>query len=103
MNPSTGSSDELYVSGRRVVWFEGLNPRTRTVKKVYNVDTDVLQAFWCRFRGAKGQKKEAGKKDKENEDGVECVCVRESKCLTLFMQTGAVHYVSLPFLVRWNM
>ena len=79
VNSFTGSSDELYVSGRRVVWFEGLNPGTRTVKKVYSVDTDVLQAFWCHFRGVRGQTKEAGKKEKED-DGVDCVCVlRESR------------------------
>ena len=46
------AEQELCVRGNRVVWLEGLNPRVRTVKKVYSVETDILQAFWCQFSRA---------------------------------------------------
>ena len=110
-DPLTGAAHELCVQGNRVVWLEGLNPAVRAVKKVYSVETDILQAFWCRFRAKKprGAGREEcegdreGKKEREgakrSEDGLLSICVREQNCLTLFLQTGAVHYVPLPFLV----
>ena len=107
---ATGAGSELCVQGNRVVWLEGLNPQVRTVKKVYSVETDVLQAFWCLFRtrrssdqeGERGRKSDlndddGGEKRKRDREGLMCVCVREQSCLTLFLQTGAIHYVSLPF------
>ena len=110
-NPLTGAAQELCVLGNRVVWLEGLNPGVRTVKKVCSVETDILQAFWCQFRAKKphnagrkdGEGEREEKKEREgaerSEDGLLCICVREQSCLTLFLQTGAVHYVPLPFLV----
>jgi hypothetical protein len=101
-----------------VVWLEGLNPGVHAVKKVYSVETDIIQAFWCRFRraakkprgdgkdddeegerGEEERRREEGEGDKRSGEGVLCICVREQNCLTLFLQTGAVHYVPLPFLV----
>ena len=108
----TGAAHELCVHGNRVVWLEGLNPEVRTVKKVYSVETDILQALWCRFTAKKLQsgsvrgdgdgrkEKDDGSSSKEGEDGLLCICVREHNCLTLFLQTGAIHYVPLPFMVR---
>ena len=109
-DPLTGAPQELCVLGNRVVWLEGLNPGVRTVKKVYSVETDIVQAFWCRFRAKKprsDRKDGAGEREewkeregvKRSEDGLLCICVREQNCLTLFLQTGAVHYVPLPFIV----
>lgn len=110
-DPLTGAAQELCVRGNRVVWLEGLSPGVRTVKKVYSVETDILQAFWCRFRAKKPrgdgkgdveereERKERDKGAKRSEDGLLCICVREQNCLTLFLQTGAVHYIPLPFLV----
>lgn len=109
-DPLTGAAHELCVQGNRVVWLEGLNPAVQTVKKVYSVETDIIQAFWCRFRVRKprsdGKDYEGdreGRKERESDkrsgDGLLCICVREQNCLTLFLQTGAVHYVPLPFLV----
>ena len=122
-DPLTGANHELCVHGNRVVWLEGLNPGVRTVKKVYSVETDILQVFWCRFRTRKTRSytdKEdreggrEGRKERERgdglyvggereEDGSLCICVREQNCLTLFLQTGAVHYVPLPFVVSCAM
>ena len=97
-----------------MVWLEGLNPAVRTVKKVYSVETEILQAFWCRFR-SKNSDKDRGRRSTPHGDidggdsgrekterdvdsrGLVCICVREQSCLTLFLQTGAVHYVPLPF------
>ena len=74
-----------------MIWYEGLHPHNRTLKKVYSVEGEVLQAFWCEFpRGEKVEEQQL----------LRCVCVREDSCMTLFMETGAVHYVPLPFLVR---
>lgn len=41
-------------------------------------------------------------KDKPSDDvkTVRGVCVREQEHMTLFLQTGAVYYVSLPFKVK---
>ena len=68
---------------RRVIQVEGLHPLTRSLRKLYGVQSDILQAILCEFQ----------------EDGKELagICVREASCLTLFMESGAVHYVPLPF------
>ena len=116
-DPLTGAAQELCVRGNRVVWLEGLNPGVRAVKKVYSVETDILQAFWCRFRatrkpcssgggekdGDRGEIDQGKEGAKRSGEGVLCICVREQSCLTLFLQTGAVHYVPLPFLVSYTM
>ena len=117
-DPLAGAAQELCVRGNRVVWLEGLNPGVRAVKKVYSVETDILQAFWCRFRatkkprgsgggggkdGERGEVDQGKEGDKRSGEGVLCICVREQNCLTLFLQTGAVHYVPLPFLVSYTM
>ena len=83
---ATGCTHELFVSGNTVTWFEGIDTANRLVKNLYCVETTALQAYWCQFY------------EKGNAI-LRCVCVRESSCLTLFMETGAVHYVPLPFLV----
>ena len=57
----TGSQDELFVCGKRVVWYSGLHPSSRVVKVSYTMETAVLQALWCLFEDG----------DKE---GAWCVC-----------------------------
>lgn len=64
-----------------MIWWQGLDPSTRTVKKVYGAETMVLQAFWCHMC----------------EERV--LCVRERECLAILMESGAVHYVPFTFLV----
>ena len=96
-DPASGCHGELCVSGSRVVWYEGLHPHNRTVRKVYSVESKILQAFWCQFR-EEGVSPSGGKSRREDQS-LRCVCVREHSCLTFFMQTGAVHYIPLPFLV----
>ena len=96
-DPATGCHGELCVSGSCVVWYEGLHPQNRTVGKVYSVESEILQAFWCQFR-EEGVCSSDGK-SRRGSQSLRCVCVREHSCLTFFMQTGAVHYIPLPFLV----
>ncbi len=71
--------------GKKVGRVNGVHPLTRSVGSVYSMETEVLQAvnceFWQEGRPLRG------------------VCVRETGCLTLFMESGAVHFVPLPFLV----
>ena len=96
-DPATGCHGELCVSGSRVVWYEGLHPHNRTVRKVYSVESEILQAFWCQFR--EESVSPSGGESRREDQSLRCVCVREHSCLTFFMQTGAVHYIPLPFLV----
>ena len=95
-DPVTGCYGELCVSGNRVVWYEGLHPHNQTVRKVYSVETEVLQTFWCTFRESVFSS-DGGSSGEGH--SLRCLCVREHTCLTLFMQTGGVHYIPLPFLV----
>ena len=95
-DPVTGCYGELCVSGNQVVWCEGLHPHNQTVRKVYSVKTEVLQTFWCTF--SESMSSNDGGSSGEGHS-LRCVCVREHTCLTLFMQTGGVHYIPLPFLV----
>ena len=96
-DPASGCHGELCVSGSRVVWYEGLHPHNRTVRKVYSVESEILQAFWCQFR--EESVSPSGGESRREDQSLRCVCVREHSCLTFFMQTGAVHYIPLPFLV----
>ena len=96
-DPATGCHGDLCVSGSRVVWYEGLHPHNRTVRKVYSVESEILQAFWCQFR--EESVSPSGGESRRGNQSLRCVCVREHSCLTFFMQTGAVHYIPLPFLV----
>ena len=96
VNLDTKSLDQLYASEREVVWFEGLNPQTRTVKKAFSTETTVLQVFWCKFleeacvAGGRRQGGECG-----------AVCIVEQKYLGVHMDTGAVHHVPFPFPVSF--
>ena len=94
---ASGCHGNLCVSGSRVVWYEGLHPHNRTVRKVYSVESEILQAFWCQF--SKESVSPSGGESRRGDQSLRCVCVREHSCLTFFMQTGAVHYIPLPFLV----
>ena len=91
-DPITGCYGELCVSGKQVVLYEGLHPHNKTVGKVYSVETEVLQAFWFTFSESDESLSGEG-------HSLRCLCLREHTCLTLFMQTGGVHYIPLPFLV----
>jgi hypothetical protein len=65
------------------VWYQGLDPSTQVVHKVYGLETGALQVFWGRF---------------EHSDAVG-VCVREREHLGVFMESGSVHYTAFPFVV----
>lgn len=108
VNPVSGSHDQLVGGARQVVWYQQLDPEVQTVHKTFTTDHKILQAFWCKFpvsQRNKGGVVRAG----SQKGGIEhpedvCVCIREqgsadSKhgCLGLFMETGALHYVPLPF------
>ena len=92
----TGCYGELCVSGNQVVWYEGLHPHNQTVRKVYSVESEVLQTFWCTFSES-ASSNDGGSSGEDH--SLRCLCVREHTCLTLFMQTRGVHYIPLPFLV----
>ena len=77
------------MAGRRVLWVEGLHPAASSLRRAYSLGSDVLQAFWCCFEDTTS---EGGEKRV-----MRCVCARESSCLTLFMESGAIHHVPLPF------
>ena len=62
IDPSTGSHDKLFVSGNRVVWFNGLDPSSKAVKISYTMETNILQAFWCQFEIARNEKEDGGYK-----------------------------------------
>ena len=94
---ATGCHGYLCVSGSCVVWYEGLHPHNQTVRKVYSVESEILQAFWCQFR--EESVSPSGGESRREDRSLRCVCVREHSCLTFFMQSGAVHYIPLPFLV----
>lgn len=93
-SPVSGSHDQLVISDKQVVWYEGLDPSIQTVRKVYSTDTAILQAFWCNFsleednkrRGPGGGAKRCGG-----------VCIREQESLGIYMESGVVHYVPFPF------
>lgn len=90
-SPVAGSHDRLVIRGQHVTWYEGLDPATSTVRKVYGVETPILQAFWCRFSAEEGCGLGGG------EEGCGCVCIREQECLGIYMESGAIHYVPFPF------
>lgn len=91
INPESGSRDELVVGDCRVIWYQGLDPSTQTVCKVYTVDTPILQAFWCNFSESEGGAKGRGS-----------ICIREQGCLGVYMENGAVHHVPFPFHVSYH-
>jgi len=95
-DPITGCYGELCVSGNQVVLYEGLHPHNQTVRKVYSVESEVLQTFWCMFSES-ASSNDGGSSGEDH--SLRCLCVREHTCLTLFMQTGGIHYIPLPFLV----
>ena len=76
---------------------EGLHPAASSLRRAFSLDSEVLQAFWCRFEEAALEGGGGGGKRE-----MRCVCVRESSCLSLFMETGAIHHVPLPFPVSTN-
>lgn len=76
---------QLVIQGRKVTWFQGLDPTTCNTKKVISVDTQILQAFSCYF-------------SKEGiAEGCGSICVREQSCLGVYMENGAVYIVPFPF------
>ena len=96
------------MSGNVVSWYEGLDPATRSIKRVFSMGSEVIQAFWCTFyepgcvEGGGGRVKGREGSSSSHSSAaaaVKCMCVHESKCLTLFMESGATHYVPFPFLV----
>lgn len=82
--PVCGSHDQLVVRDQQVIWYEGTDPSTQTVRKVYNVETTVLQAFWCNFS-------EGGA------TGCGSIVIREQDTVGIYMESGAIHYIPFPF------
>ena len=95
----------LQAAGCEVRWLEGSDPTSRRLKRVLSVETPVLQAFWCQFSCSLNQRRQrvVGASGGDEEVLQQCVCVRESSCLTLFMASGAIHNVPLPFVVGKNL
>lgn len=85
VEPLSGSHDELVGvdDEQRVIWYEGLDPSTQTIRKVYGVETTALQVFWCKF---------------EHSEAIG-VCIREKDYLGVFMESGTVQYPAFPFVV----
>lgn len=100
---SIHNSEWLQAKGCEVHWWEGNNPATQRLKRVLSVESPVLQAFWCQFIGKAEQQedKKQSEAEKKKDEGelLHCVCVRESCCISLFMESGAIHSVPLPFTV----
>lgn len=88
------TSKQLHVlKGSKVLWLEGMHPTCEKLKSVLSVDSPALQVCWVWFQASEERKEgEQGEKKR-------CMCIRESTCLTLFMLSGAVHSIPLPFLV----
>ena len=98
---SLRGDERLQLSGCEVRWWEGSDPTSRRLKRVLSVETPVLQAFWCQFGCSLNERRQraAGRGGGDEEVLQQCVCIRESSCLTLFMASGAIHNVPLPFVV----
>lgn len=77
------------------------DPATWRLRRVLGVESQVLQAFWCQFMSKAKQEDKIGSDIEEKNEGemLQCVCVRESSCISLFMESGAIHNVPLPFTV----
>ncbi len=86
--------DFLSVSGCRVEWFTGTGA-TRVVRKVYTVETPVLDAVWVRFEEPLSFRDEGHQAQRSTWT----LCIAEQHCLTLFAASGAMYSVSVPFSV----
>ena len=88
VDPKSGSHDQLHVANHKVIWYQGLDPTTQTIRKVYGTETVILQAFWGHFsdRGAG-----------VSEGVARAVCIRERGYLGIYMETGSVYYTPFPF------
>jgi len=77
------------------------DPATWRLKRVLGVESQVLQAFWCQFMSKAKQEDKIGSDVEQENEGelLQCVCVRESSCISLFVESGAIHNVPLPFTV----
>ena len=96
VNPISGSHDLLLISERQVIWYEGLDPSIQSVRKVYSAETNILKAFWCCFTP---EHEEEGCGSVGGAKEYSGVCIWDQECLGLCMESGAVHYVTLPFQV----
>lgn len=94
------TSKQLRVlKGSKVLWLEGMHPTCEKLKSVLSVDSPALQVCWVWFQASEEKKERSGVEEGEQSKKKRCMCIRESTCLTLFMSSGAVHSIPLPFLV----
>jgi hypothetical protein len=93
---SSSIDDEVYdflqISGCTCRWYRGCHGDYLLLETTYSVDTKILDAFWCRFTDQKLDPycSNASK-------SIRSLCIRENDLLSVFMENGQVHYVSLPF------
>ncbi|XP_041352756.1 anaphase-promoting complex subunit 1-like [Gigantopelta aegis] len=92
--------EELYVSGKTVVWSRGGQDGAKVVVTTYTVDTPVLQALWGSFI--------LPSKDLQNNVPISLeppgvmqhgICVVEATNLSFFLDNGGEYSTSLPFQV----
>lgn len=89
---SADHDEELYVRGQTVIWSAGDAAR-RIVRKVYRVDSPVLQTLWCCLPEPPAFSDEVTSSESETRT----LCVVEETVLTLFAASGAIFSVPLPF------
>lgn len=96
---------QLCATGSSLRWYRGLHPDAHTLQKVYTVEDKILQTLWCTFEDKDSEKNAKSgdslinkKKDKKY---IRCICIREQRLLSLFMESGAFYYVPLPFMVNY--
>lgn len=73
--------------------------------------SSVVQTCWIWFsmgdeeinnRKNDRHKQKATEREGEGTERQKCLCKKDSNCLTLFMDSGAIHYIPLPFMVIYS-
>ncbi|KAK6181291.1 hypothetical protein SNE40_009178 [Patella caerulea] len=98
--------EELYVSGRTVVWSQGGQNGVRNIIKTFTVDSPVVQALWGTFVLSGTEKRNTTSSSLEQTGTVQKgICVIESSTLSFFQEKGGDYLTALPFQVSqaWTM
>jgi len=83
------AEEELYVSGKRLVWSCG-----QRVVKALTLPADVIQALWCPFPEDRGG---GAAEDSERRAAAKWLCALTSRELHAVSPSGEMHVVALPF------
>ncbi|XP_065182831.1 anaphase-promoting complex subunit 1-like [Sycon ciliatum] len=93
----SGLEDELYYSGKLVVWSRGHGNHGRHLMRSFTVEQEVLDVFWCKFSG--GVKPCETRSDELRDSPAEistetpCLCVVQAACVSVYTMNGAVFSV----------